>query len=56
MSALRIGSEPILVWSGYGQTDRQHQGESPWTIMFADDILICSISREQVEKHIEVGV
>ncbi|MBN3293353.1 YSM6 protein, partial [Polypterus senegalus] len=27
--------------------------ESPWTVMFADDIVICSDSREQVEETLE---
>ncbi|KAJ8348946.1 hypothetical protein SKAU_G00275380 [Synaphobranchus kaupii] len=33
-------------------TDEVRQ-ESPWTMMFADDIVICSESREQVEESLE---
>uniref|UniRef100_A0AAQ6IM76 ribonuclease H n=1 Tax=Anabas testudineus TaxID=64144 RepID=A0AAQ6IM76_ANATE len=33
-------------------TDEVRQ-ESPWTMMFADDIVICSESREQVEEQLE---
>ncbi|TKS65679.1 RNA-directed DNA polymerase from mobile element jockey [Collichthys lucidus] len=33
-------------------TDEVRQ-ESPWTMMFADDIVICSKSREQVEEKLE---
>ena len=27
--------------------------ESPWIMMFADDIVICSVSREQVGENLE---
>ena len=33
-------------------TDEVRQ-ESPWNMMFADDIVICSESKEQVEKSLE---
>ena len=33
-------------------TDEVKQ-EFPWTIMFADDIVICSESREEVEETLE---
>ncbi|XP_013866635.1 uncharacterized protein LOC106519479 [Austrofundulus limnaeus] len=33
-------------------TDEVRQ-ESPWTMMFADDIVICGQSREQVEENLE---
>nr|XP_033493144.1 uncharacterized protein LOC117263658 [Epinephelus lanceolatus] len=33
-------------------TDEVRQ-ECPWTMMFADDIVICSESREQVEENLE---
>ena len=33
-------------------TDEVRQ-ESPWTMTFADDIVICSESREQVEEKLE---
>ena len=33
-------------------TDEVRQ-ESPWTMMFADDIVICSESRKQVEENLE---
>lgn len=33
-------------------TDEVRQ-ESPWTMMFAGDIIICSESREQMEGNLE---
>ncbi|KAK3532189.1 hypothetical protein QTP86_009298 [Hemibagrus guttatus] len=35
------------------QLSEEVRQESPWTIMFADDIVICSESREQVEENLE---
>ncbi|KAK3525774.1 hypothetical protein QTP70_007536 [Hemibagrus guttatus] len=35
------------------QLSEEVRQESPWTMMFADDIMICSESREQVEENLE---
>ncbi|KAK3535993.1 hypothetical protein QTP70_023721, partial [Hemibagrus guttatus] len=35
------------------QWSEEVRQESPWTMMFADDIVICSESREQVEENLE---
>ncbi|KAK3555213.1 hypothetical protein QTP86_010465 [Hemibagrus guttatus] len=35
------------------QLSEEIRQESPWTMMFADDIVICSESREQVEENLE---
>ncbi|KAK3538588.1 hypothetical protein QTP86_006676 [Hemibagrus guttatus] len=35
------------------QLSEEVRRESPWTMMFADDIVICSESREQVEESLE---
>ncbi|KAK3560316.1 hypothetical protein QTP86_006306 [Hemibagrus guttatus] len=35
------------------QLSEEVRQESPWTMMFADDIVICSESREQVEEKLE---
>ncbi|KAK3542601.1 hypothetical protein QTP86_031299, partial [Hemibagrus guttatus] len=38
---------------GMDQLSEEVRQESPWTMMFADDIVICSESREQVEENLE---
>ncbi|KAK3572907.1 hypothetical protein QTP86_010579 [Hemibagrus guttatus] len=38
------------------QLSEEVRQESPWTMMFADDIVICSESREQVELKVKSGV
>ncbi|KAK3553533.1 hypothetical protein QTP70_004166 [Hemibagrus guttatus] len=35
------------------QLSEEVRQESPWTMMFADDIVICSESREKVEENLE---
>ncbi|KAK3542019.1 hypothetical protein QTP86_010364 [Hemibagrus guttatus] len=35
------------------QLSEEVRQESPWTMMFADDIVICSESREQVEENLQ---
>ncbi|KAK3513069.1 hypothetical protein QTP70_000954 [Hemibagrus guttatus] len=48
-SALR----PFLFAIVMDQLSEKVRQESPWTMMFADDIVICSESREQVEENLE---
>ncbi|KAK3548186.1 hypothetical protein QTP70_005182 [Hemibagrus guttatus] len=44
---------PFLFAIVMDQLSEEARQESPWTIMFADDIVICSESREQVEENLE---
>ncbi|KAK3521075.1 hypothetical protein QTP86_006999 [Hemibagrus guttatus] len=44
---------PFLFSIVMDQLSEEVRQESPWTIMFADDIVICSESREQVEENLE---
>ncbi|KAK3526418.1 hypothetical protein QTP70_025449 [Hemibagrus guttatus] len=44
---------PFLFAIVMGQLSEEVRQESPWTMMFADDIVICSESREQVEENLE---
>ncbi|KAK3532178.1 hypothetical protein QTP86_009192 [Hemibagrus guttatus] len=44
---------PFLFAIVMDQLSEEVRQESPWTIMFADDIVICSESREQVEENPE---
>ncbi|KAK3533132.1 hypothetical protein QTP70_008813 [Hemibagrus guttatus] len=44
---------PFLFAIVMDQLSEEVRQESPWTMMFADDIVICSKSREQVEENLE---
>ncbi|KAK3534920.1 hypothetical protein QTP70_002004 [Hemibagrus guttatus] len=44
---------PFLFAILMDQLSEEVRQESPWTKMFADDIVICSESREQVEENLE---
>ncbi|KAK3524879.1 hypothetical protein QTP86_011079 [Hemibagrus guttatus] len=44
---------PFLFAMVMDQMSEEVRQESPWTMMFADDIVICSESREQVEENLE---
>ncbi|KAK3569964.1 hypothetical protein QTP86_007799 [Hemibagrus guttatus] len=44
---------PFLFAIVMDQLSEEVRQESPWTMMFADDIVICSESREQVEQNLE---
>ncbi|KAK3545920.1 hypothetical protein QTP70_016718, partial [Hemibagrus guttatus] len=45
---------PFLFAIVMDQLSEEVRQESPWTMMFADDIVICSESREQVEENSKV--
>ncbi|KAK3560678.1 hypothetical protein QTP86_014529 [Hemibagrus guttatus] len=44
---------PFLFAIVMDQLSEEVRQESPWTMMFADDIVICSESREQVEQNLK---
>ncbi|KAK3512874.1 hypothetical protein QTP70_028943 [Hemibagrus guttatus] len=44
---------PFLFAMVMDQLSEKVRQESPWTMMFADDIVICSKSREQAEENLE---
>ncbi|KAK3553111.1 hypothetical protein QTP86_031688 [Hemibagrus guttatus] len=44
---------PFLFAMVMDQLSEEVRQESPWTMMFADDLVICSQSREQVEENLE---
>ncbi|KAK3573055.1 hypothetical protein QTP86_012304 [Hemibagrus guttatus] len=44
---------PVLFAIVMDQLSEEVRQKSPWTMMFADDIVICSESREQVEENLE---
>ncbi|KAK3521476.1 hypothetical protein QTP70_006832 [Hemibagrus guttatus] len=44
---------PFLFGIVMDQLSEEVRQESPWTMMFADDIVICSESREQVKESLE---
>ncbi|KAK3513451.1 hypothetical protein QTP70_015450, partial [Hemibagrus guttatus] len=44
---------PFLFAMVMDQLSEEVRQESPWTMMFADDIVTCSESREQVEENLE---
>ncbi|KAK3555243.1 hypothetical protein QTP86_010532 [Hemibagrus guttatus] len=46
---------PFLFAIMMDQLSEEVRQESPWTMMFADNIVICSESREQVEENLERG-
>ncbi|KAK3506379.1 hypothetical protein QTP70_017251 [Hemibagrus guttatus] len=48
-----LALSPFLFAIVMDQLSEEVRQESPWTLMFADDIVICSESREQVEENLE---
>ncbi|KAK3568201.1 hypothetical protein QTP86_000225 [Hemibagrus guttatus] len=48
-----LALNPFLFAMVMDQLSEEVRQESPWTMMFADDIMICSESREQMEENLE---
>ncbi|KAK3537535.1 hypothetical protein QTP70_013397 [Hemibagrus guttatus] len=48
-----LALSPFLFAIVMDQLSEEVKQKSPWTMMFADDIVICSESREQVEESLE---
>ncbi|KAK3517235.1 hypothetical protein QTP70_001249, partial [Hemibagrus guttatus] len=48
-----LALSPFLFAIVMDQLSEEVRQESPWTMMFADDIVSCSESREQVEENLE---
>ncbi|KAK3547417.1 hypothetical protein QTP86_018916, partial [Hemibagrus guttatus] len=48
-----LALSPFLFAMVMDQLSEEVRQESPWTMMFADDIVICSASREQVDENLE---
>ncbi|KAK3547975.1 hypothetical protein QTP70_001636 [Hemibagrus guttatus] len=48
-----LALSPFLFAMVMDQLSEKVRQESPWTMMFADDMVICSESREQVEENLE---
>ncbi|KAK3549896.1 hypothetical protein QTP86_015522, partial [Hemibagrus guttatus] len=48
-----LALSPFLFAMVMDQLSGEVRQESPWTMMFADDIVICSESREQVKENLE---
>ena len=45
---------PCLFAMVMDRTTEDIREEAPWNMMFADDIVICSESKEQVEEKLEI--
>ncbi|KAK3556960.1 hypothetical protein QTP70_022299, partial [Hemibagrus guttatus] len=50
---IKLMSHTMKLWERVVQLSEEVRQESPWTMLFADDIVICSESREQVEENLE---
>ena len=52
-TAPRIGDEPFLFAIVMDRMTDDIRKQAPWTMMFADDIVICSEGKERVEEKLE---
>ena len=55
-TASGISVKPVPVCCDYGWLTDEVRREPPWTMLFADDIVICEDTREEVEQRLECWV
>ena len=49
----RIRFQPFPVCHHDGFTDEKEQKKAPWHMMFADDVVLCAMDKDELELELE---